>query len=219
VPGGGTGGSTVISAGTGGGSVIIGAGSGGAAVTGTGTLVAMNGFVTSGTWKGYAFTSTSGATPSTTIMPVCDLMGAAPCFKASGATLCASGTVAMDATFNSTAGLGFNVNQLASTTAASPVAGSVATSGSGVVITISGFISGMRAQIQNAAKVQWCAPLTGATTTIPWGMFNTMCYAAAPPPAGAFAVGMPIEDVGIVLPSLAASSVPFAFCLLDAHQY
>jgi hypothetical protein len=221
ITGGGTGGGiVVIGGGTGGSSVIIGGGTGGTAVVGTGSLVALNGFVTSGPWHGYAFTSTSGMTnPPTTIAPLCDAAGTAPCFKAAGAQLCAMGSVAMDTTFNSTAGLGFNVNQLMSTSAASPVTGSVATSGLGLLISVSAFVPGMRVQVQNSTGVQWCAPLIGPTTMVPWGMFNTMCYLVAPPPAGALAVGAPIQSVGIVIPSLAASAVPFNFCLTDARPY
>jgi hypothetical protein len=217
VPGGGTGGSTVISGGTGGGSVIIGAGSGGAAVTGTGTLVAMNGFVTSGTWKGYASTFTSGTT--TVITPVCDAAGTAACFQAAGAKLCAMGTVAADLSSASSAGLGFNVNQAMATSAVSPVKGSIAASGTGLALSVTGYIPGMRAQIQNAAGMRWCAALTTAVASIPWSMFNTMCYAVPQPAAGAFVTGTPIADVEIVIPSQTTLPVQFDFCLLDAHQY
>ena len=216
--GGGTGGSAVVVGGsTGGSPVITGSGSGGAPVVGAGALMAMNGYVMSGPWQGYASTFTSGATtPPSTISPMCDPAGTLPCFKASGTTVCAMGTVALDSTTNSVAGLGFNVNQVISTTAASPAINSIATTGTGLSLTISGFKMGMRAQIVGPTKT-YCAYLAADASMIPWSMFNTACY--TPTAAGAFVAGSPIVSVGVIVPSVPTASVPFNVCLLDAKPY
>lgn len=206
----GTGGSIIIGGGSGGSAVIVGGGTGGTgvAVGGMDNAAAMNGYIT-GVWHGYAFTSTSGT--SAMIAPVCDPAGIVPCFTAK--QLCASGTVGADITGSSTAQLGFNINQAAT----GGVAGAIATTGTGLSLTLSGNVTGLRAQIQTAdMKTRWCANLTGPTTTIPWAMFNTACYM---PSAGTYyAPGTPIAQVGVVVPS-AGTPTPFNFCIVDAHQY
>lgn len=194
-----------------GGMIITGAGSGGSTGTGTpGALSPTNGFATNGTWMGYAFTATFGTTA--TISPVCPT----PCFTGT-MPLCASGTVGADPTFGSGALLGWNVAQAMPTAGGTATVGTVATSGTGVAVTVSAAVTGGRVQIQGATSANtWCANLTGTTAMIPWAMFNTKCW--DPPSGTAFTAGTAISAVQIVVPAM-GTAVPFNFCLNDAHQY
>jgi hypothetical protein len=209
--GGGSGGFT--GGGTGG---VVGGGTGGAVVAGGG-LTVTGGFATNGTWMGYGYTSTFPATSSpATVMPVCPT----PCYPTTNTQLCASGMVPPDTTFASGALLGWAVNQAMATTSVSPPIGSFTTTGTGLLINVSGSVTGLRAQIKNAAGTTWCYSLTtSGTTMIPWGMFNTMCYNLAAVGAAAYTVGTPITDVQVVVPSSATTTNTFSFCMVDAHQY
>ena len=196
--------------GTGGGT-IIGAGTGGAPVT-PGALTITAGFATNGSWKGYALHGSFGT--SATIMPVCP----DPCFTAAPTMICTMGTVGTDPLSASGALLGWNVNQAMATTTASPPIETVATSGTGIAITLSAPVTGGRIQIQDGATPpkQWCANLTGASTMVPWTMFKTECWGAA---GTAFPAGTAISAIQVVIPSNSSAAVPFNFCLNDVHQY
>jgi len=202
---------------SGGSGIIVGGGAGGAAVVGpTGSLMATaGGFVTSGAWMGYA---SPFAGP-----PMASKGTVTPATFTSGA-LCAMGMIAPDLSYNSTVGISWNIAQTAAGTA-----GTVATTGTGLMVNLSatgltlvvGGGSQLRVQIDNGAGMRWCAPVAASgSMMIPWGSFNTMCYDTTKLGAAAYTVGTPIATVGLVVPSSAGATVgPFNFCLLDAKPY
>jgi hypothetical protein len=206
----GNGGTTLITGLASGGSTLITGATGGSTVMGTpGSLMAMAGFATNGTWMGYAFTTTFGTTA--TITPACPT----PCF-AGTTTLCAMGTVGGDPTYNSGAALGWSINQKATSTAVGLLTPSAT---GGLSITVSAVVPGARVSIKDAATPkpnEWCANLISTTATVPWSMFNTTCWN---PSLGKAYAGEPIAAVQVVVPAMAATPVPFNFCLVDAHQY
>ena len=125
--------------------------------------VAAGGYVTAGTWKGYAWTGTDG-TSSTTITPVDFSLVAA------GGPLCVSGTVAGTADYSAVAILGINVNQpMADATTPMPFAAewdpiNNNTNGLAYDITNTGG-SPLRIQVQAKGgdtdqRLRWCAPVS-----------------------------------------------------------
>jgi len=173
------------------------------------STIAMNGYGKSGTWQGYAFTSTFPATKSTaTISPVCPT----PCFTTTMKQLCVSGNVKTDTSFASGASLGWNLNQ--AEMMPNPVT-TVATTGMGITVNVPGATSTMRVQISagSAEATQWCAPMpAGGMGTIKWTDFKNKCWTGG---GAAYAVGTPIDAIQIVVPS-AMADVPFSFCLVSA---
>jgi hypothetical protein len=167
---------------------------------------ANNGYGLSGTWKGYAFTTTFPATGSTaTINPVCPT----PCFTTALKQLCAEGIVKADKSFASGASLGWNLNQ--ADMMPNPVQ-TIATTGTGITVNVPGSTSTMRVQISAGAN-QWCAPMpAGGNGTIKWTDFKTKCWEGG---GTAYAAGTAIEAIQIVVPS-APTDVPFSFCLVSA---
>jgi hypothetical protein len=211
-------------AGTGGGfgaGGTSGAGTGGSVGAGGTTMTvdsnfAMNGFgmIATPAWQGYLYTSTYGAG---TITPVCAQAPspAAPCFSMSNAQLCVSGNVPPDPMGANGALLGWNINHPKTAT----VDGTLATTGTGVTLTVAGSIAGFRVQIEDAAATptRWCFDLpatTGATVAIPWTSFRTNCYTPTDPTSVPYVVGTPIKDIQIVVPSQGAAT-PFNFCLVS----
>ncbi len=219
----GTGGGTTF--GTGGGTTF---GTGGATTTGsggatvsTGALTVMDGYGMSGTWMGYAYTFVGPATGSKATI--------APATFMAMTTLCASGMITADTTYASVAGMGWNINQAKGTTAVEPPIMTVATSGTGLAISV-GSVTGLtlapgagsqlRAQIKTAAG-DYCAAIPAAgTSMIPWAMFNTKCWNTAETGAAPFTAGTAIKAVELVIPSTAAATIgPFNMCLVDAKPY
>jgi predicted dienelactone hydrolase len=183
------------------------------------------GYVVSGAWGGYAYTSVSPAeTPTTTISPA-DFTS-----MTSGATeLCVQGTVG--AVLDS-ASIGVNVNQ----TEAAPDGGTSsvqtkAIGGDGITVQYSnpgGSVLLVQIQTPNGtadATGRWCANLSGlgGTETIPWAGFwggvadgTKDCRVAGggginPP------VGTEISAVSLYVPGSTAA-VPYNFCLQGIGQ-
>lgn len=201
-----------------GGGGTTGGGGAGAPATG-GNLTITGGYVTSGTFHGYAYTFTGPMTGSKATIAPADFMMATQ--------FCANGTIQADTTYASVAGMGFNVNQIMATTATSPPIGEAAATGTGLVVNVGnvtgltlapGAGSQLRVQIQGAAD--YCAPVAASgVNMIPWTMFNTKCWNTTETGAMAFTAGSMIKSVALVVPSGAAVVGPFNFCLLEAHPY
>jgi hypothetical protein len=214
---GGAGGGTNTGGAGGGTNTGGGIGTGGAGGTGGSTGgFANDGYVTSGAWHGYAYTGFfPTATTTVSISPACKLI-TDPCFETSGSRLCVNGRVPGDATGQSGAFVGFNVNQVNTVGAA---ALSVVTSGAGLSVSVTGTpASGLRVTLaaDSAGAVTYCANLPlGGTGTIPWSQFNTACW--EPATGVYFSAGKSIVAVQITIPS-AATSTSFDFCLTNAAQ-
>ena len=214
----GTGGSTT-SSGTGGSSVIVGNGSGGSTIVtggggggpvagGTDSAFAMDGYGMNATWMGYVFPSAFGTTATIT-----------PTMTFVGKQVCAMGTVGADPTYMSGAEIGWNIAQAKATTAASPPVLAAAPGGTGLSLTLSGIVTGFRAQIQDAAGTKrWCAQITSNMMQIPWASFNTMCWDPTNALAAAYSPSTPIASIAVVIPA-SLTPTPFNFCVIDAKPY
>lgn len=171
------------------------------------STIANNGYVTSGAWHGYAFTYQS--TNSGTISPACPT----PCFSGAGAYLCASGSLNVDPTFGAVAELGIHLNQDSTDPGGSGA--TVATTGTGLTVNVhvkSG-AANARVQVQDDKSNRWCALLpANGQGTIPWTSFNSKCWDGS---GTAYAVGTPISQAAIVVPSDGAAARPFDFCLVS----
>jgi len=214
----GTGGSTSTStAGTGTSSAGVPGGVGGAAVgqgggtvTGTGGAGSsdnITGYFTSGTWKGFAWTSTFGTTDNT-ISPA-SFAGVA------NWPVCAKGTVKGVADGSNGAMVGWNLNQ--EKVADAPL-GTVTPSMAGVTVNIKANAAAqLRLQIQAAdgatvAAHRWCAEIgtAGDKIFVPWASFNTECW-----PGGkgvAYDGVTPLAQTIVQVPSTTAD-VAFDFCI------
>jgi hypothetical protein len=221
----GTGGSGAIS-GTGGGSGGTPGGTGGGGGGGTSLL---GGYHVHGDWAGFAFTFTDELDLAT-IMPesfdtMLDMDG----------PYCVSGNVVSDppiegmegSGYKAIAAVGFNVAQPKIEDA--PV-NTIASTGDGVMVNVV-VNSGselLRVQLEDgtpptdpdAASHRWCANLTVVdgvfNDTLPWEAFSTECWA----PGGETDVAFdnrPIAKVILYIPDpgMAATTVPFDFCVND----
>jgi hypothetical protein len=141
----------------------------------TAFTVAPGGYVTSGTWQGFAWTGTDTASGSM-IQPA-DYSAAL-----GGAGLCASGTVAGTSDFSAVAMIGISLNQ--PNTDPTPAPGSwTPPSGSlGVGYEVSNFLGvPLRIQIQapggdTNANLRYCAEASNGAGTLSWSRFNTKCW-------------------------------------------
>src|SRR5258706_2052436 len=102
----GTGGSGGGTSGAGGDTTMTTTGTGGSAPVDTTSKVAMDGFVTAGTWTGAGFTAAENGT----VMPDCS-SGTSCTPPFAGNTMCMQGTVTGKADYSGFAMLGWNVNQ------------------------------------------------------------------------------------------------------------
>jgi hypothetical protein len=110
------------------------------------------------------------------------LPGTSTATLASDGSLCISGNV-MALPANPTAadysndwgcGIGVNVNQMMGTNM--PI-NSTTLSGTGVSVTVNAIPTCTTARvIVTDSGTDYCAPLTGTSTTVPWSMFNTECW-------------------------------------------
>lgn len=192
----------------------FGAGGTGASQTCTSTATAMTdtgGFLTSGDWKGYAFTSGSGT--GTTISPpnFMNLMaGQAPC---------ACGSVAGLADYSGTAMIGVNLNQ----ESGSSTLGTITPGGTGLAYQLAGTPpAGLRIQIQGPnggtdATQRWCANATGTSGQIPWTDFQFECWEGGTQTP--FSGTEPIAAVLALVPGTNSAPVPFDFCVVSFSQY
>jgi hypothetical protein len=166
---------------------------------------------------GYAYSFTGPMTGSkATVMPASFM---------TATSLCVTGSITPDPAYASVAGLGWNIAQ---TIATAPAIGTIATSGTGLVVNVAmvtgltltqGGGSQLRAQIQNATT-SWCAPIAASgVSMLPWSTFNTKCYDTTQAGAAPYTVGTPLTAVQLIVPSAVTAIGPFNFCLADAHQY
>jgi hypothetical protein len=194
--GSGTGGASTGGASTGGASTG-GASTGGASTGGasTGGASAEN-FVTNGTWTGSMYVQPIG-NPKVSVVPATIVATNAP-----GAIQCVQGTVV----WYSVALWGWTI-------------GPVATSGTGLAITMSAAVpaADVRVHIQDAAMNTWCAILPGAAAMIPWSAFTTTC--GSPDQGVPYTVGVLITDVQITIRPTYRQPIHFDFCIQDLQQY
>jgi len=128
-------------------------------------------------------------------------------------TFCASGTVGANATYNSWAGVGFNVNQAA--TGSSGSTGSLVLTGSTISISYQNYdTSRVELQLWDGSNY-WCYYLpaaTGPTTaTVQLSSLTTQCWNNSGTP---FTSGTAITAVQLVVGGNATTTVPFDYCFL-----
>lgn len=166
------------------------------------------GYVVSGNWHGYAWTTAVGA--GTTINPA-DFASVA-----AGGSLCAAGSVGPLADFGGMAALGVNLNQAQ----LEPNAPSTITpTGDGIVVGLNNKSgTALRVQIQGPngaadANDRWCAPVSGKGGLVPWTTFNTKCWDNT----GAGYAQQPLQSAMILVPGGNKTAVVFDFCLTGVY--
>ncbi len=180
-----------------------GATSGGGS-SGDGGLMSGGGYLVSGAWHGYVWTSASGT--GSTITPMDFSMDTA------GQPFCAMGTVAPMADYSGTAIVGYNLDQ--DTGMGSPT-NTVVPTATGLVVNVTNTgMSTLRVQLQGPngatdATQRWCATITGTGGTIPYSSFNTACWDGS----GTAYSGQPIVAAQILVPGDNMVAVPYNFCL------
>jgi hypothetical protein len=211
--GGATSGTGGAVAGTGGAAAGAGGSVGGAAGAGAGTAgtagaapvpcdaafaVGADGFVRApaaggACWHGYA---SAGGDATSMAMPTSFAACGAGCMLRFSGTVGAS--VAPD--YLGVVYMGFNLKQTTGTTAK----GTVTPTGTGLAVqyTNTGASTIVRVQL-SAGAVRWCAPLTSASTTIPYAMFNTECWEGG---MGTAYAKEPIDTVQLIIPGGAADA-------------
>ncbi|HEY3494260.1 MAG TPA: hypothetical protein VGK73_06225, partial [Polyangiaceae bacterium] len=210
--GGTSGGAPPATGGTGGtpaaGSAPIAGTSGTGPVAGTGGSSGdlPTGYLTSGAWRGFAWTATFGT--GNTITP-------ASYEGTLDWPVCAAGTVIGVADGSNGAMLGWNLNQ--ERVAESPL-GTITPANEGISVNITANTPAqLRLQIQGLdgetnAEHRWCAEIGtgGASIFVPYSSFNTECW-----PGGEglpYDGSVPIAQAIIQVPS-ATTDVPFDFCV------
>lgn len=169
------------------------------------------GYLTSGTWKGYAWTSASG---DATISP-------ADFGETTDFPLCASGTV--NPGYDNVAMVGWNINQPPED---DPTGAEVLPALDGITVSITNNQTPptqLRLQIQGPngatdANNRWCAEIGtgGANIFVPYSSFNTKCWPLGPTdmPGNPYA-GEPIVAVMVMVPGPdpAGAATNFNFCI------
>lgn len=176
--------------------------------SGGGSLnVTAGGYVQSSTYKGYAWTATESPSKGSTITP-------ANFETVTSATqLCASGSVAADASYGGVAMLGINLNQ--PSTGGTGSEGSYTPTGGSVTVSVTNTGgSTLRVQIQAPGgdtneNLRWCATLSGSGGTIALSSFNTHCWDNS----GQAYAGQALQSVMILVPGGNATATSFNFCL------
>jgi hypothetical protein len=201
----------------------------GGAPTAQGQMSVTNNYVTVGplhgygaawSWVGAESKAIACASPSCTGAPA---QGeAVSCSPPMGpSSLCVAGTITADPTYQSVAGVGFTLNQDATTAVAAGVDGGVAPGTITVpnTITISVAKSGdgmtgnlsLRAQLTDPNGVAYCYGGSMAAP-IPITKFNTKCWNNT----GDFATSTtPFAKVDVIVPSAAASDQLFSYCITN----
>lgn len=176
--------------------------------TGSAASVEGGGYITSGNWKGYAWTwAENGAT----ITP--EDFSATTDFP-----LCASGTVAADDAYSSLAIVGWSINQDSGD--GDPKL-EVTPGADGITIAVSNpGASELRLQIQGKngptdPNDRWCAIIPGNGDFIPYEGFNTECWVGGD---GVAYNGEPFVEVMVLIPALATTDVPFDFCINSLEE-
>jgi len=177
------------------------------------------GYVTAGPWSGwgYAFIVNPNNL-NDTISPSCNDSGCTPTLSA---PLCAAGTLAADTTYQSVAGLGFNLNQpefVADGGSSGPTG--VTMSGKGLIVGFSNpGNTDVRVQLSDPTNtIYWCYDIAGAASPvfIPWASFNTACWDNS---GTAFDVSQPVAAIQLIIPSEATTDVAFNMCLSGIGTY
>lgn len=179
--------------------------------TSSGNMTVSSDYVTEGSLHGFAFTYRGSTSNSTTcITPSCNDSGCTPQFK-NGSAICAAGTVTKDTTLNSSAGVGFYINQNQSDSSIRYV-----TIPSSVTIaTYSGSGAGnayMRANVHDTSGNDYCVDVGNwmPSTPIPITRFNTACSGNS----GSYAsAATQVEQVMVYVSASSAVDRPFDFCL------
>ena len=163
--------------------------------------VAASGYVTSGTWSGYAWTTTDSL--GTTISP------SKFSSVGDGGRLCVKGVVS---------NLGVEVYAILGINVAQPHdGGSVGVwtpTGSGLAYSLTRNVSSpLRIQIQGAAgypSESWCVNITGNSGKIAWTQFQQSCWDTY----GTFYDGkIPLESVMVDVPGISSTRVSYDFCV------
>jgi hypothetical protein len=157
-----------------------------------------------GCWHGYA---SAGGDPGSMVMPTTFSSCGMDCM------LRVSGRVG-PAIASSYVYLGFNVDQAlgsSSKAALVPVG-----TGLAVRYTNTGASPVVRIQISSgsAASTRWCAPVTSASATIPYAMFNTECWEGG---SGTAYDKEPIDTVQLVIPG-GMEPAPFDVTLISVKD-
>ena len=166
-------------------------------------LTVTNGAAMAGPWTGSVETFvTANASAGTTIMPAC--FGGA-CSPPLAATPCASGTVGVDPTYSTVAGITFDFE------GADGGPTTVAMSGTGLTIAFSNPAgSGLRVEFVDSSGAFWCHDVGRVSpVTIPLASFNTQCWTNS---GQAFVPGSQVAAIQIIAPSSAGGNTPFNFC-------
>ncbi|HET9956885.1 MAG TPA: hypothetical protein VFQ61_20455 [Polyangiaceae bacterium] len=171
------------------------------------STIFMEGYGTSGTWMGYAYTYKYG---TATITPGSSQTQS--CFP--GAVLCAAGSV--PATYDDGAGIGWSINQAK----AGGTPDTVALTGT-VKVQLAGATAGMRVGLQPAGTAaEFCYELAAADVTaangtglsLPVSSFKSKCYDTAT--AVAYA-GEPIQAIQISIPGTKDAVRAFDVCIVS----
>jgi hypothetical protein len=173
----------------------------------TGFFVAAGGYVTSGTWQGFAWTGTDSA--ASTIQPA-DYSAAL-----GGGGLCATGTVAGTSDYSAVAMLGINLNQPNEDPTPAPATWTPPPSSLGIGFEINNFVgSDLRIQIQapggdTNANLRFCAEISNGAGTVAWSRFNTACWDGS---GTSYNGTTPLEAIMVLVPG-AMTETAFDFCL------
>ncbi len=174
-----------------------------------GMRLGTGGYVTSGLWKGYAWSLGLGA--GSTVAPA-DFTT----ITAADTRLCAKGIVGKDPAYGGVVMVGINLNQdaLPAAGALEPVILQYTPTGSGIRYQVANpGGSELRIQLQDhsgTAAGRWCATLSGESGTVPWADFNTTCWA---PSTGKAYDKEALKDISITVPGKNLTDVPVDFCL------
>ncbi|MBN2191804.1 MAG: glycoside hydrolase family 30 protein, partial [Polyangiaceae bacterium] len=174
------------------------------------TMAQEHGYVTSGPWAGYAWTTVESPSLGSTITPAD--FGEAP----AGESLCVTGAVAADADWRTYAILGLNINQTEGGAGPALTWSTAGFTGIQYLISNPGQ-SQLRLQISGAAghpDETWCADLDPETRLgfVAWNEFRTDCWDDSGSP---YVGDVPIQSVMVIVPGDDTDAVPFDFCLED----
>jgi hypothetical protein len=164
------------------------------------------GYITTGNWHGYAWTTAVGTGSS--IMPIDFSMLAA------GQPLCVQGVVGPDVDYGGVGILGVNLNQEMGTM--TPV-NTVTPGQAGLAIAVTNNAgSNLRVQIQGPAgetdaNDRWCQNITGNGGYFEYTGFTTECWSTTAP--GTAYANQPIVAVMVLVPGDNMVEIPFDFCL------
>ena len=187
--------------------------------TATGSLSISSGYVATGILRCYGFTWIGDqSNANTCIVPVCGVTGCTPAFGSTA--LCAAGVVAADTSYNSIAGVGFNLNQA---TSGSNAPESISAPASITVeTTFFNLVSGINYTGNSSARVQiidnagrtYCVDAGSWTSgaAIPISGFNTSCWDGM---GVQLTSSTTIQSIHLILPSDANADRPFEFCLTE----